>query len=169
MEEFTPQLTPHEMVERGIFGGAYFSANAGPLEETKVELELFIGLDQNLYKAERYLPRRNKFKTRSGLSFEQWTEYGWFHPDDPYGWFEWYCKYSSGRRHEDDARQIRRWRDISGPTGRWRNRLYSMIQDKGGDVNNFSISPRIRQTLLHWAYEANEKDYKDYLERVASY
>ena len=135
MEEFTPQLTPHEMVERGIFGGAYFSANAGPLEETKVELELFIGLDQNLYKAERYLPRRNKFKTRSGLSFEQWTEYGWFHPDDPYGWFEWYCKYSSGRRH----------------------------------VNNFSISPRIRQTLLHWAYEANEKDYKDYLERVASY
>lgn len=160
MIDFKPQLTPYQMVKAGVFGGAYFSANAGPLVPTEVDFKLFKDLDSDLYLAERYLPKRNKFKTRSGLTFDQWTEYDWFHEEDPYGWFEWYCKYSSGRRHGDDSRQIKRWNDISGPNGRWRTRLYGMIQAKGGNVNDYSISPRIRQTLLHWAYEANEKDYK---------
>jgi hypothetical protein len=26
---------------------------------------------------------------------------------DPYGWFEWYCKYDIGLRGNDDDRQIR--------------------------------------------------------------
>ena len=155
MLEFKPRLTPYEMIEAGVFGGAYFSPNAGPVVKSEIDFKLFEGLDKNLYEKDKYSPKLNKFKTRSGLNFEQWTGYNWMHKDDPYGWFEWYCKYYSGRRHEDDNRQIKRWQDISGPNGRWRKRIYGMIHETG----NWNSSPRIQQTLLHWSYMVNELDY----------
>ena len=41
-----------------------------------------------------------------------------------------------------------------------------MITKKGGieQLENYEISPKIRQTLQHWGYKINEKDYNDYLE-----
>ena len=59
---------------------------------------------------------------------------GWIHPDDPRGWFEWYCKYFLGRRHEDDERQIKDGAAFCGPKGRWRNIIYSKIHADGCDV-----------------------------------
>lgn len=168
MIKFEPMLTPLQMVEAGVFGGAYFGENCGATPLSTFNYEklfdiLFKGTSSDLYKADKYLPRRNKFKTRSGLTYTQWKDFGWFHPDDPYGWFEWYCKYSLGRVHEDDGRQIDRWYKICGPDGRWRNRLYGMIYEKGTTVDDLSVSPRIRQTLLHWGYEANQEDYEYFL------
>ena len=36
-----------------------------------------------------------------------------------------------------------------------------MIKDANGEFDNYSIliSPKIRQILLHWAYELTEKDF----------
>ena len=36
-----------------------------------------------------------------------------------------------------------------------------MIRDAGSKFNDYliSISPKIRQILLHWGYELTEKDY----------
>ena len=34
-----------------------------------------------------------------------------------------------------------------------------MIKDAGSIFDDYSISPKIRQTLLHWGYELTEKDF----------
>ena len=60
----------------------------------------------------------------------EWEAKGWIHKDDPRGWFEWYCKFFNGRRHEDDERQIKRWLAFCGPRGRFRNSIYNFITHK---------------------------------------
>lgn len=156
--QFSPMLTPREVVEAGAFGGCYFGL---PIEEyTNFEYQElfdyhFIGLDTNLYLGETYKPRMNKFKIRSGMDYEYWKRMKWMHERDPYGWFEWYCKYSMDIRGEDDERQISRWLDFCGENGRWRNRIYSRIHETG----DWYISPRIQQSLLHWGYRVNTQDY----------
>ena len=41
----------------------------------------------------------------------------------------------------------------AGPKGRWKTRLVNMVKEKGGEdaVQDASISPVIRQNLLHWS------------------
>ena len=34
-----------------------------------------------------------------------------------------------------------------------------VIRDGGSKFDDFSISPKIRQILLHWGYELTEKDF----------
>ena len=34
-----------------------------------------------------------------------------------------------------------------------------MIRDAGGKFDDYSISPKIRQILLHWHYKLIEKDF----------
>lgn len=156
--EFYPNISPREMIQEGVFGGAYFGPNAGPvisIEQKKLIKELFYDMDKDLYMAEKYLPRRNKFKIRSGMPYEYWLKMNWFDKRDPYGWFEWYCKYSIGQRVKDDNRQIRRWQKFTGRNGRWRNNIYKKIHYS----NNWNISPRVQQSLLHWGYTINREDY----------
>ena len=42
---------------------------------------------------------------------------------------------------------------------RFRGKLVKMIRDAGGKFDHYSISPKIRQILLHWGYEFTEKDF----------
>jgi len=160
--DFYPLLSPREVIEKGAFGGSYFGL---PIEEysnydyTSLFKEHFDGLDTSLYLGETYKPRLNKFKIRSGMDYDYWKEMKWMHEDDPYGWFEWYCKYTQGRRHSDDDRQIRRWQDFCGVNGRWRKRIYKRMIETG----NWNVSPRIQQSLLHWGYEVNMLDFEQYV------
>ena len=43
--------------------------------------------------------------------------------------------------------------------GRVRGKLIKMIKDAGSKHDDYSISPKIRQILLHWAYELTEEDF----------
>ena len=42
---------------------------------------------------------------------------------------------------------------------RFRRILVKMIRDSGSKFDDYSISPKIRQILLHWGYELTEKDF----------
>ncbi len=154
---FEPMFTPKEMLEKGIFGGTYF---AELINHKDFPEEWFENIDESFYKSDKYLTKVNFFKIKSGQSQEEWEAKGWMHKDDPRGWFEWYCKYFLGRRHEDDERQIKRWAAFCGPKGRWRNIIYAKIHASGcGIENSQDVSRRIQQSLLHWSYMVNEKDY----------
>jgi hypothetical protein len=70
---------------------------------------------------------------------------GWIMEGDPRGWFQWYCRYSIGRRMpEIDEIQISRWKAF-GP------RHIGGIK-KNCPKKNFSCRRKQRQALLQWAY-----------------
>ena len=58
-----------------------------------------------------------------------------------------------GRRSLDDKRQIARWKRIVNEI---KGKLVKMIKD--GRFDDYSISPKIRQILLHWGYGLVESD-----------
>ena len=42
---------------------------------------------------------------------------------------------------------------------RFCGKLLKMINDAGSKFDDYSISPKTRQILLHWSYELTEKDF----------
>ena len=85
------------------------------------------------------------------------TNKGWINPIDLYGWFQWYFRYCLGRRSKDDKGQIKIWKGI---VNRFKSILIKMIKDNGSKFDDYNISPKIRQILLHWSYELKESDIK---------
>ena len=56
----------------------------------------------------------------------------------------------------DDKRQINRWKNI---VSRFRSKLIKMNKDVNSKFDDDSISPKIRQVLLHWGNELTEKGF----------
>ena len=67
-----------------------------------------------------------------------------------------YVRYWLGRGSEDDKKQINRSKKI---VSRFRSKLVKKIRDAGSKFDDYSVSPKIRQILLHWGYELTEKDF----------
>ena len=87
---------------------------------------------------------------------------------DPYGWFQWYCRFYLGRRCDDDDRQVARGLGVFGTKGRWRNNLVNKCLKSGSVekvVNDARISPKIRQLLQHWGYTLTIEDLQAAKER----
>jgi len=134
--EFKPDLTPKEMLEMGIFGGKYMT-------DCKKEFPKSWFARAKL-SPEGKDPDLNFFGVDASKPLSYWKRKGWIHEDDPRGWFQWYCRYYMGRRMEDDARQI----------GRWKNMTRHLAQlKKHCEPDDWSCRPRQRQALLHWAYD----------------
>ena len=137
-EDFRPELTPKEMLELGVFGGLYMT-------DCKNEFPSTWFKNARLSNDGRHHVALNYFKVRASQPLSMWQKNGWIHPDDPRGWFQWYCRYYVGRRHEDDVRQIRRWHAF-------RRHAYQVMHHcMRGDE---TCRPRQRQALLHWAYDS---------------
>ena len=92
------------------------------------------------------------FGVECGVSLDK----GWINKIDPYGWFQWYFRYWLGRRSKDDKRQINTWKK---KFSRFRGKLVKMIKNTGSKFDDYLISPKIRQNLLHWRHELTEKDF----------
>jgi len=132
---FKPQLTPKKMLELGVFGGSYFGLNIKEypkawFKNAKIRKNFNVSL--------------NKFKVKSGLSRKEWLEKGWIFKQDPLGWFQWYCRFSNGRRiaHIDEI-QIKRWKNF---------RRHVMAIQKNCESLDLSCRKRQRQAILQWAY-----------------
>jgi len=137
--EFSPDLTPREMLMLGVFGGKYMTdcrkefpkswfARAKLAEDRRDDALNYFGVD-------------------ASQKLSEWRRKGWIHADDPRGWFQWYCRYYMGRRIEDDARQIGRWKAI--------RRHVRQVQ-KNCEPGDVFCRPRQRQALLHWAYDSRK-------------
>jgi hypothetical protein len=138
--EFKPELTPSQMLALGVFCGKYLTDCAGEFPKswwTRAKLSPR-GRDCSL----------NFFGVDASQPLSVWKKNGWIHPDDPRGWFQWYCRYYMGRRLPDeDRRQIRRWKAI---------RRHVRQLQKHCEPGDLTCRPRQRQALLHWAYDSRK-------------
>jgi hypothetical protein len=159
---FKPNLTPKEVLKEGSFGGTYWRPITYKGKQYKDQHKKYkFGLDDSVLTLpwNKYNKKINKYGVKVGQTYEAWLEKDWISDFDPYGWFQWYCNYQTGRRCDDDERQIQRWMGIAGPNGRFRKWLVTLILKRNGKWNDYSISPKIRQTLLHWGYELTKEDF----------
>ncbi len=133
---FRPEMTPPQMLAVGVFGGKYMTDGRGEFPDAWFE--------NAKLSPEGHNSSLNYFGVNASQSLATWRKKGWIHPDDPRGWFQWYCRYYRGRRHADDERQIKRWKGIVRHAAQIRNHCVP------GDLD---CRPRQRQVLLHWAYD----------------
>ena len=132
---FEPELTPKEMLHLGVFGGKYMTDCRDEFPKdwfTKAKLA-----------TGRRQAALNYFGVNASQSLAEWRTSGWIRPQDPRGWFQWYCRYYMGRRSADDRRQIRRWRANA------RHRAANRNNCEPGDLE---IRKQQRQAGQHGAY-----------------
>ena len=135
--DFSPELTPKQMLALGVFGGKYMTDCS---EEFPADW-----FENARLCPERHDPKLNCFGVNASQPLSVWRAKGWIYHEDPRGWFQWYCRYYMGRRCVDDARQIRRWLAIRRHVAQLRQNCAR------GDL---SCRRRQRQALMHWAYDA---------------
>ena len=171
-KQFKPNKSPKQVFKMGSFGGTYFRPiDSSVTNKHYTSSEAMRGLPKSWFRgldldtmvtSSKYDKKVNKYKVKCGSSLEAWEKSGWIVEQDPYGWFQWYCRYCTGRRTSDDERQIGRWLKLAGPNGRFRRTLMNKIIKKNTTYDDFSISPVIRQVLLHWGYQLTKKDLDKY-------
>ena len=151
--EFQANKTPIEVIIEGAFGctdfrDIYSGINEKWHKNSWKEFDQLKNIDQK-YCSDYYDVSVNKYGVKCGTSLRFWENKGWINEIDPYGWFQWYFRYWLGRRSKDDKRQINRWKKI---VSRFRGKLVKMIRHAGSKFDDYSISPKIRQILLHCGY-----------------
>jgi hypothetical protein len=134
---FTPDLTPKQMLALGVFGGKYMTDCVAEFPTSWFSRAKLC--------SDRHDPGLNYFGVNASQSLGVWRRKGWIRPQDPRGWFQWYCRYYSGRRTGDDARQIRRWRAIARHVAAIRKHC------EWGDLD---CRRKQRQAVLHWGYDS---------------
>lgn len=137
---FSPQLSPKEMLALGVFGGKYMTDCASEFPAGWFRHAKLC--------SEKHDPTLNYFGVNASQPLSVWLKKGWIYPEDPRGWFQWYCRYFMGRRlPQIDSIQIRRWKAMK--------RHIAQISQNclPGDLN---CRRRQRQALLHWAYDSRK-------------
>jgi len=136
--DFKPELTPKQMLRLGVFGGKYMT-------DCRKEFPSDWFQKAKLC-SERHDPKLNYFGVNASKPLWYWRRKGWINPDDPRGWFQWYCRYYMGRRlGEEDERQIARWNAMR----RHIAQIYKHCRSGEKDCR-----PKQRQAVLHWAYDS---------------
>ena len=149
--DFGANKIPVEVIKEGAFGGTYFrdiysGVNKKFYRKLWKEFDQLKDIDQKYYCSNYYDVSVNKFGVKYRTSLRFWENNRWINEIYPYGWFQWHSRCWLGRRSLDDKRQINRWKGI---VSRFKGKLVKAGNDVGGKFDNYLISPRIRQILLH--------------------
>ncbi len=137
--EFRPQLTPKEMLALGVFCGKYMRDCTKEFPKSWFTRAKFAS-------GEHRDCALNLCGVNASQPLSEWKRKGWIYPEDPRGWFQWYCRYYMGRRiPKEDARQIKRWKAFA------RHAAQVKYHCRPRDM---SCRPVQRQALLHWAYDS---------------
>eukprot|EP00192_Tetraselmis_astigmatica_P025622 CAMPEP_0117689186 /NCGR_PEP_ID=MMETSP0804-20121206/24323_1 /TAXON_ID=1074897 /ORGANISM="Tetraselmis astigmatica, Strain CCMP880" /LENGTH=261 /DNA_ID=CAMNT_0005501877 /DNA_START=115 /DNA_END=898 /DNA_ORIENTATION=+ len=84
--EFTPNLTPAEMIRAGVFGGCYFNPKGGKagifgrtvaISHEEFPQKWFGGLPVHMYTNRRYDISLNRYKVKAGQDQAFWESKGW--------------------------------------------------------------------------------------------
>ena len=134
---FEPELSPKKMLALGVFGGSYFGLNIKEYPSAWFKKAKII---------KKFDVNNNRFRVAAGLSRKEWISKGWIFNKDPLGWFQWYCRFTNGRRipHIDEI-QIKRWKAFGG-------RHIAAIK-KNCEESDLSCRRKQRQAILQWAYD----------------
>lgn len=171
--DFRPNITPREVILLGSFGGTYFRPirsgvtrkKHGKLKEEDKEVlkdkhkefahwwrlknrpldSVFLTTPWH-----QYHRKINRYKKKAGQTLEAWEDKNWITSWEPYGWFQWYCRFYKRKiedqeksrdvtpeRRREDERQIGRWMAFTGHgdkegkgMGRWKRRLLNLMKDQ---------------------------------------
>ena len=153
--DFVANETLIEVIKEGAFAGTYFrdiysSVNGKWYKKSSKEFDQLKNIDQKYYFSDYYELSVNEYGVKCGTSVRFWKYKGWINEIDPYGQFQWYFRQWLGKRSQDDKSQINRQKTI---VSKFRSKLVKMIKDGGSKFDDYSISPKIRQILLHWGFE----------------
>lgn len=141
--DFKPELTPKQMLALGVFGGVYMRDCAKEFPRDWFTNAKF--QKKGLYAHDSAL---NLFGVNASQPLSVWCKKGWIYKDDPRGWFQWYCRYCTGRwLPGEDERQIKRWIAI--------RRHISQIK-KNCRPKDLTCRSTQRQAVMHWAYDSRK-------------
>ena len=132
---FRPQLTPKKMLEMGVFGGSYLGGKMKEYPKSWFK---------NAKLSKTFDVEKNRFKVKAGLTRKEWLDKGWIFKEDPLGWFQWFCRFTNGRRiPRIDEIQIKRWKAFK--------RHVAAIK-KNCEPGDIHCRRKQRQAILQWAY-----------------
>ena len=129
---FSPNKTPVEIIKEDAVSGTYFR-------------DIYSNINEKWYK--------NSWKEFIHLKNIDAKSYASDYYDvnvNKYG-----VKYGTSLRFWEN----KGWVNIVKIVSRFRGELVKMIRDANSKFDDYSISPEIRQILLHCGYELTEKDF----------
>ena len=159
--DFCANKMPVEVISEGAFGGTYFrdiysSVTRKWYRKSQKEFEQLKDIDQKYYFSSYHDVSVIKHGVKCGTFLRFWKiKVGLmklilmvgFSGILNAGWVE------DRKMKKDkliDAKKI---------VSRFKGKLVKIIKDVGSKYDDSSVSPRIRQILLHWGYELTEKDF----------
>ena len=131
---FAPHLHPKEMLEYGVFEGKIINDCMDEFPREWFES----AIRQKKLSPQYADDSCNFYKVKSRSSLREWNLKKWTIDQDNRGWFQWYCRYTLGRRdHRIDTIQMKRWSAIA----RWKAYAQKYPKNKA-----------YKQTLLQWSW-----------------
>lgn len=105
---FKPWYTPQQMLELGVFGGAYFNTVSS---QKGISQMIFENVSRDKYQSRIYSAENNYFGVEAPRRMRQFDIPHFLRMQDPEGWFQWYCRFYYNRTSEADVHRIDQWRN----------------------------------------------------------